>query len=233
MHSHKLPRLLLVGFMFALIAAGTVQYRAAAKDTAGPSYTISYEDVLVQACGGFDITTSYTVDRDIHVLDYYYGHTVNERRQVSFSGAIGNSATGKSFAYDGHYTRTANFDQGTKTFTDLLLRFEVGTPGEFSLSLARADFDLVDNPPAVVQAIVPSVLQMDLCYLLGGSTASTYQGPTNISISEPLLNLAPVQPANEPYDTSSIPPEYRERVSNSSESDTCTIRPRMGLPYGC
>jgi hypothetical protein len=233
MNTRTIPRLLLIGFLFAFVTANASHFSAAAKGPVEPPNTISYENQLVQACGGFDITTSYTVNRAYDVVEYQTGHTVIEQRQVSFSGAIGNAANGKSYAYDGHYTRTANFDQGTKTFTDLLLRFEVGTPGEFSLRLARADFDLVDNPPAVVQAIVPSVLQMDLCYLLGGSTASTYQGPTNISISEPLLNLAPVQPANEPYDMSNVPAEYRERVSNSSESDTCTIRPRMGLPYGC
>jgi hypothetical protein len=213
MNTRNIPRLLLVGFMFALIAAGTVQNRAAARDTVDtvePTNTFSYENVLVQTCGGFDITTSFTVNRAYDVVDYYYGHAVIERRQVSFTGAIGNAATGKSYAYDGHYTRTADFFQGTKTFTDFLLRFEVGTPGEFSLSLARADFDLVDNPPEVVQAIVPSVLNMDLCYLLGGSTAGAYQGPTNISTNEPLQNLEPVQP-----------------------DDSCTIEARLELPYGC
>jgi hypothetical protein len=40
----------------------------------------------------------------------------------------------------------------------------------FSLSFAQADFDLADNPPAVVSTLVPHVLRMDLCGLFGESS---------------------------------------------------------------
>jgi hypothetical protein len=168
---HLVPRLLLVGCLFALMAAGAIQGSAAAKTTADPSNTISDENVMVQACNGFDITTSYTVIRTYHVVEYHTGHTVIERRHVSFAGSLGNAATGKVYAYDGQYTRLANFDQGESSFSDFQLWFEVGTPGMFSVSYPKVNFDLQDDPLSVVQAIVPNVLHMDLCYLFGGSTS--------------------------------------------------------------
>ncbi|MFL5758574.1 MAG: hypothetical protein ACJ789_02480 [Thermomicrobiales bacterium] len=231
MRSHPIPRLLLVGFMFALIAAGSIHHKDAAASSADSSNTISEENVLVQACKGFAITTSYTADRAYHIVEYHTGHTVVERREVSFAGAIGNAKTGKSYAYDGHYTRLANFDQGKTTFSDLLLRFEVGTPGQFSVSFAgtspdrlsvswasgepgqftvpfeQAGIELVDNPLAVVQAIVPNVLHVDLCSMFGASATIKGAAPQNIDTNEPLQNLDPSQSAA-PCDQPRMDPAY-------------------------
>jgi hypothetical protein len=195
MHSHAIPRLLLVGFMFALAAAGTLRFSADASERTTWSDTTSEEDVLVQPCYGFNITTSYTADRTYQVVENYYNNQIFERQHVSFTGALGNASTGKSYAYDGEYTRTADIHDGTTAISNLLLRFEVGTPGQFTVELTKVEFDLADNPPAVVKAIVPHVLQRDLCSVFG-SPAATYVGPTNISTNEPLQKLTPSQPSD-------------------------------------
>jgi hypothetical protein len=169
MHTHALPRLLLAGFTIALVAFGVLSAPAAAADTTNWPETTGHENVLVQSCSSFSIISSYTTDREDHVVKDYTGQSVYERRDVTFSGTLANTSTDKAYLYDGHFTRSANWDLGEVRISDLLLRFEVGTPGEFSFSLGKADFDLADSPPAVVQAIVPHVLHMDLCYLFGDS----------------------------------------------------------------
>jgi hypothetical protein len=218
--------------MFTLIALGAMSSTVAAKGTSGRSETASFENVAVQSCDGFAITSSYTVTRAYRIVEDYAHHVVVEHRQVSFSGALANSTNGKSYVYDGHFTLNANYDEGFFQISDLLLRFEVGTLGEFSLSLARTDFDLIDNPPAVVQAIVPDVLHKDLCDLFGGPMIGAK--PSNISSYQILPRLATNQSI-----LASVPPEYRERVHlqakdqpaatddspNWSELDPCDTTP--------
>jgi hypothetical protein len=171
MHTHSVPRLLLVGLILALITTGVGIAPTAAKSPGVRTWssTQSRENVFVQACGGSAITTNYTTTR----LYLQYGDSltkpISEYQHVSFTGVVGNAATGKSYAYHGHYTRATDFDPHSFAIYDLLLRFEVGTPGMFSVSFDHIGFDLMDNPAAVVQKIVPNVLQMDLCYLFGGS----------------------------------------------------------------
>jgi hypothetical protein len=196
MHPHTIPRFLLTGLLFAFVAANAVYFSAAAKSTHEWSNTQSRENVFVDACGSSIITTSFTTTRTHRdVTDY--------REHVRFAGSVGNDITGNSYAYDGHYDRAAVDDQGGFAVTDLVLRFEVGTPGMFTVSFKQVGFRLADSPPGVIQTIVPRVLQMDLCSVLGGPTTST---------------------------TVSMPPIY---VPADSATQPCHDQPRMGLPYGC
>jgi hypothetical protein len=211
MHSHAILRFLLAGLTIALVAGAMI--RPAAAERINWTDTSSQEAQLVQGCDGFGITTSYTVKRVHNIVEEYTRENVFERQQVEFSGALGNSETGLSYAYDGHYTTVADYDKGSFAISNLQLRFEVGTPGQFTVELKKVDFKLIDSPPAVVQAIVPNVLQRDLCYLLGGSTVSGSEGmaPRNIDTNEPLQNLAPIQPTREP----------------------CTLQQIVNYPYHC
>ncbi|MFL5758917.1 MAG: hypothetical protein ACJ789_04215 [Thermomicrobiales bacterium] len=185
MHTRSLFRLLFVSLTLVLIATGVLTGPAArAAGTREWSDESSHEDVSVQACGGFAITSSYTTIRTYHVVVDPAGATVFERQQVGFRGAIGNATTGKSFAYDGHYTRVADFDRGSASVSDLLLRFKVGTPEMVRVSLGRVNFDMMNSPPSVIQTIVPRVLQVDLCRLLGNS-----------SVGESAETSAPDQPS--------------------------------------
>jgi hypothetical protein len=196
MNSRTIPRLLLTGLLFAFVAANAIHFSAAAKGSGEWSDTQSRENVFVEACGSSIITTSFTTTRTHRdVTDY--------REHVRFAGSVGNDITGHSYAYDGHYDRAAIDDQGGFAVTDLLLRFEVGTPGMFTVSFKQVGFRLADSPPGVIQTIVPRVLQMDLCSALGGPTMSN-----NVSMP----------PINAPADTATQP---------------CHDQPRMGLPYGC
>lgn len=185
MRSHMLPRLLFVGFLFAFAASGLLYSSGVAKIAPDPSNRTSEENVLVEACSGFDVTASYDAERTYDIVEYYTGHTAVERRQVSFTGSMGSAVTGKAYTFDGHYTRTATFDQGKTSFTDLLLRFEVGTPGMFTVSFAQVGFDLVDDPSTVVRTIVPSVLQTDLCSLFGGPAIGVEPNNSDTNESSP------------------------------------------------
>jgi hypothetical protein len=181
MHTRSIFRLLFVSLTLVLIASGLLT--APASRAAGArewSDSWSREDVPVQACGDFTITSSYTTVRAYHVVADHTGATVFERQQVSFTGSLGNATTGKSFAYDGHYSRMADYDQGSASVSDLLVRFEVDTPDMVTVSLARVKFDLVDSPPAVIQAIVPTALHVDLCTLLGNSSTGKGAGTSDL-----------------------------------------------------
>jgi hypothetical protein len=170
--------------MFALIASGATHFRAAASpvDLQNWTSTESRENVPVQKCGDSNITASYTTTREYVRYNVPAVQPVYEIQHVSFAGSIGNATSGKSYEYAGRYSRIDDFVQGNVWTYDLSLQFEVGTPGEFTYSLTNVDFELGNNPAAVVQEIVPNALHMDLCYLLGGPVAS--------------VNLAPGQPVN-------------------------------------
>lgn len=192
MKSLVLPRLLLVGSLFAFAAVLSSYLQAAA----GPvnirtwSVTQSQENVQVESCAGSAITTSYSLTREIRRFNAPDDSSVFERQQVDFAGAIGNAVTGKSYAYDGQFTRYIDSSKPAEaTIANLKLRFEVGTPGMFEYTLDKVEFDLSDNPAAIVQAIVPHVLRTDLCSLLGGPAIS--MTPNNIDTNEPLQNLTP------------------------------------------
>jgi hypothetical protein len=169
MHTRFIPRLLVLSLLLAFVFSAAIQFRASASDHTRWTDTVSVEDALVQACSGFNVTGSYTADRATQVVENYDGSLFYERRNVTFTGALGNATSGKSYAYNGQYTRISSPGLEKPAVSNLSLRFEVDTPGEFSVSLKRVEFDLADDPHAVVKAIVPNVLQMDLCELFGGS----------------------------------------------------------------
>jgi hypothetical protein len=169
MFPHTIRRLLLVGFLVALIGIGVNSAPvAAASPSMAWSDTESRTEVLVQACTGFDITSDYTADRAFQLTSDPTGDGISERRDVSFTGALGNAATGLFYAYDGHFTRTSSPNLGEPSITDLSLQLELGTPGELTVSLARVDLDMADSPPSVIHALMSNVLRMDLCSLLDG-----------------------------------------------------------------
>ncbi len=199
MHSYALPRLLLMSFLFAFIAAGAAHYRAGAEQIVVQDWTVtqSQENVPVQACGASVITTSFTTTRDYRRFNDPNGKMLFERQQVEFTGAIGNAVTGKSYAYDGHFTKNTDYDQRSTEIANLKLRFEVGTPGMFTYTLDQVEFNVADDPAAIVKAIVPQALHMDFCYLLGGPTEIKVWIPSaNIWANSASENLAPGQPAN-------------------------------------
>ncbi len=204
MHSHTYPRLLLVGFLFAFMAAGAFHFTAGAAGVREWTDTTSQEDTLAATCTGLDLTTSYLVKRSNRVVEDYPGHAALDSRRVSFTGAIGNGLDDSSYGYDGFYTRTHDLYTGKVWISDLLLHFGTDTPKAVTISLAHADFDLSDNPAETIQTLVTNVLQTDFCGLVGGSASTLDWG---------------VAPLNSP--------------ANVDESHVCTIRPRAGLPYGC
>src|SRR4051794_32620661 len=118
MHSHSILRFLLTGLTVALMAAATIHFTRAAERTTWSDST-SQESQVVQGCAGFDITASYTANRVHNLVEEYSHGIVIERQQVDFAGALGNSVTGLSYAYDGHYTFVTNNDKGTNAISNL------------------------------------------------------------------------------------------------------------------
>src|SRR3954453_14599573 len=133
MHSHALPRLLLISFLFAFVFAGASHHWARAEQIVVQDWTTtqSQEDVPVQTCGGSPITTSYTTTSDYRRFNDPNGALLFQGQDVRFAGAIGNAVTGKSYAYDGHFSRNTDYEMHSSTIANLKLRFEVGTPGMF------------------------------------------------------------------------------------------------------
>jgi hypothetical protein len=168
MHTNPLSRFFLVGVTLSLAATAFVSAPAAANDTIDWSDISAQENVLVQSCFDFDITSSYTTNRTFHVVKDYTGATVYERRDVSFTGTIANALSGQSLAYEGKFERTADYDQGIVRITDLELRLGLPNPGAMTVTVARQDHDLIDNPPAVLLEFAPSGLRVGLCGLLDG-----------------------------------------------------------------
>jgi hypothetical protein len=165
----SIPRLFVIALSFTVVLTSLIASPAAAGRIEW-SETESQEDAFVQACDKFDITSSYTVTTAHLLVTDSSGDEVHEQMQVDFAGAIGIAVTGKSYAYDGRFTRRSDYNRGNVTVTDLLLRFEVGTPGQFSVAIARIERNLMADPPAIVKMLVPNTLRMsDLCYLFGGS----------------------------------------------------------------
>jgi hypothetical protein len=178
MNTHFAPRLLIPVFALVLIVAGALSAPASARtqlDELSWSETESQENVLVQTCDGFDLTTSYTVNRDYHRFIDVPNNLNVEWVGVDFAGAIGNSVTGKSYAYDGKLMRWSDYDKNETAITNLTLRFEVGTPGQFLVAIDRIELDLETDPSAVIKAFVPNALQMELCYLLADTSLDSAQ----------------------------------------------------------
>jgi hypothetical protein len=189
MQTRFIPRLLTAGLLLAFIFAGMNHLTANAKSGQtdlwgeGLLHLVDWteqntqEDVLVQKCDGFDITSSYTVNIAHHLTTDNSGNEVLERMNVDFAGAIGNGLTGKSYAYDGTFIRWSDYIRNKVTINDLELRFEVGTPGEFTVAVDRIEMDLVADPAVVVKQFVPNTLQMELCYLLSDASSVSVSTP--------------------------------------------------------
>jgi hypothetical protein len=179
MLTHAISRLLLAGLIFALITGVMIRPAGAQNATTWTSQE-SKEGIFVQACDRFDLTTNYAVARTFHLTKNYADGRTYERSTVTFAGTIdnrdasflgmfGSAQPGKSYTYDGHFTRTVDSNQRSDVISDLVLRFEVGTPGMFTVSIPEVGFKIGDSPTSVIQAIVPYTLQMDLCGLFGSA----------------------------------------------------------------
>jgi hypothetical protein len=198
MHTHVIPRLLLVGFMFALIAAGSIHIKASAADTVDWSDTTSGENQFVHACTGFDITTSYTTNLKYHIVENYTGDKFFERLNVSFTGALANSKNGQSLPYDGRFTRTTDH-LGRTTISDLQLRIQLPSPGDWAVSLDRVNTNLDPNPVDVIQTVASRQLQSGLCVMLGRWVNSPDLGrPPYGPPSSGTTEWIPQNPASDP-----------------------------------
>jgi hypothetical protein len=221
MNMHIVPRLLAaltVMLVITSVFAGPA-LRASAADNRAWARTESHENVLVQACDGYDLTTSYTLNRNYHRFsDYAYGLNL-EQESVSFSGAIGNAGNGQSYAYDGQLTRRSGDEPNQVTITDLELRFEVGTAAQFTIASDRLDLDLKADPVAVIKTFVPYALRMDLCYLLNTSDV----GPLPVEPFDPIARYAPGAWIN----------VQTEPEQDSNEATTCADRARSAVPLPC
>jgi hypothetical protein len=172
MHTHAIFRPLLVAFALALLITGFGLAPAAAKGTTEWSDTMSREDILIQACAGVVITSSYTTIRKYHVVEDYAGHTVFERREVTFTGAVINAKSGSGFGFDGGFTRVADYEQGAIAISDLSLNLHLPDQGDVSVAVDRQEGDLIDNPAAVLLEYAPVALRDGLCDLLVTRVAS-------------------------------------------------------------
>jgi hypothetical protein len=205
MHTRYVPRLLFVSLLLAFIVAGANQFSAGATSAQVDIWgegslqyidwteTNSQENTLVQTCDGFDITSSYTTNIAHHLTIDNSGDEVLERMNVSFAGAIGNSLTGKSYAYDGAFTRWSDYVRNKVTINDLKLRFEVGTPGEFKIAVDRIEMDLTADPTDVVKKFVPHTLQMELCYVLADASVDSNANPPRYYADIDELNTCAVR----------------------------------------
>lgn len=172
MRTHVLSRLMIFGIFVSLLAVGPMTAQAQTHGDASWIDTMSRENVLVQACAGFDLTSSYTTTRTYRVVRDPTGTTVFERRAVSFTGTFADVQSGQSVAYDGKFVRTADYEQGTVTITDLALRLGLPSAGAVTVTMARLDHDVIDNPPAVVLAFAPFEVRNRLCALFGDPQSS-------------------------------------------------------------
>jgi hypothetical protein len=169
--------------------------------------------VLVQACDGYDLTTSYNMNRNHHLFTDRRDGLELEQETVDFTGAISNAESGKSYQYDGGFTRWSDHNQSWVTITGLELRFEVGTPGQFSVAIDRIELDIKPDPVEAIKAFVPNALRMELCYLLADTS----------------LDSAPQADVTAGYGESSvlIPPAHY------LPGDAGPCEPRRGYPHDC
>jgi hypothetical protein len=193
MNAHAIFRPLLVAFALALLTTGIGLAPAAAKGTTDLTDTMSRENFFVQACSGFDITSSYTTVRKYHIVEDHTGLTVFERRGVTFNGTVSNAASGKGFGFVGGFTRVADYEQGAISISDLTLNLDLPDHSDVSVSIAHQEGDLIDNPAAVLLKFAPFAYRNGLCDLLGDSTSES-PGVLSPQVLDPCLN----QPRGKP-----------------------------------
>ncbi|MFL5758920.1 MAG: hypothetical protein ACJ789_04230 [Thermomicrobiales bacterium] len=189
MNFHVSYRLLLVAIAIALLTGAFGAVPVAAKGDRVWTDTMSRENVHVQTCSGFDITSSYTTDRTYRVVEDDAGRTVFERASVSFVGSVVNATSGKRFGFDGGFVRVADYERTTITISDLILRIDPPGQGEVTVAVAHQERDLIDNPPAVLLAFAPYVLRNGLCDLLGDPTLAADPFIARQTIPDPCLIL--------------------------------------------
>jgi hypothetical protein len=167
----RIVRIVALVFSLMAISLASVSTRDATMGSAVAAerknwFETNYqESVLVQLCGGFDLTSSYTANLDRQLLIDDAGDEVFEQLNVEFAGSLNNAVSGKAYQYNGNFTRWSNYIQGRVTITDLALRFEVGAPGEFTVAVDRIEMNLVADPTEVIKQFVPNTLQLELCSL--------------------------------------------------------------------
>jgi hypothetical protein len=168
MYTRAIPRFLLIGLLFALITTGAVQFSSAASAGARDwTDTVSQEDVFVQTCSSFNITSSYTSDREHHDVADASGDMVYERLKVSFTGALQNANNGQSVPYDGKFTRTSDYIRSEVSISNFELRIGLPAPGDFTVTIAHQEMDLLASPVDVLNSFVPRELSTFLCLRLG------------------------------------------------------------------
>jgi hypothetical protein len=173
MQTYAIPRFLLIGLLFTLIVTFAVRSSAGASGGVRDwSDTVSQEDVFVQACSDFNITSSYTSDRKHHDVADANGEMVYERLQVSFAGALQNAKNGQFVPIDGKFTRTSDYVHGNVWVSHFELRIGLLTPGDFTVTIARQEMDLLADPVAVLNSFVPRELATDLCLRLEGGMSN-------------------------------------------------------------
>jgi hypothetical protein len=203
MRTNLFPRLVVFVLTLALADVGLIKASSASADTSNWSDTVNGEDVLVQACNGFDITGSYMMNREFKFVQYSTGNHVLERTRVSYEGALANSMTGQSLPYDGAFTRIADDHRGIVIVTDFRLRIGLPTPGDFTLTFARMELNLTTDPISVLHTVAQRELESGICARLG--RMSTAGQPVTVDTENSDLQL----------------------------SKPCDVRPRPGLPSHC
>jgi hypothetical protein len=186
MNAHVLPRRFITVFTLVVATVGLAFAPVHAVVSAHWSDTISQENVLVQDCHSgrvlsgfspnlafgldFEISTSYRIDREFTLFTDYSGinHPAIERRVVSVAGVVANSKSGRSLAYDGHFTRTSSGTVGEVTITDLMLHLVPSNHEDVTITIARDNSGVIDSPEAMLLAFAPRALQMSLCIYFAG-----------------------------------------------------------------
>jgi hypothetical protein len=188
MNFHVSSRLLLVAIAISLLTGAFGAVPVAAKGGRVWTDTMSRENVHVQTCSGFDITSSYTTDRTYHVVEDDAGRTVFERASVNFVGSVVNATSGKGFGYDGGFVRTADYEQSAIAISDLVLNLDLPGEGKVSVAISRQEHDLIDNPPAILLEFAPFAHRYGLCELLDTS-ANDLPDVSSPQLLDPCLAL--------------------------------------------
>src|SRR5262245_17831170 len=165
MHAHLFPRLLLVALTAAVISSGLLASSASA-DTISRTETSSGEGVYVQNCYWFNITTSFTTTRTIHMISSATGGPVAEQTNVRFAGTLAIDATSQSLPYEGKFTRISDSRRNSITIRDFDLRLQLPAAEEVVINFEQRELDLPADPPAVLRTVAYTELGSSVCMLL-------------------------------------------------------------------
>jgi len=161
-----LPALVAVLALLPALANPTMAARVARTD--GDAQV----NVPLQACGRFNVVTTFTFKRLIETVTRPGGHAEWERTRVQFAGTAANSVNGASLAYEGWFTRTADLEAGTVAISDLVLRITPPAGAAVETRIARTATDVSDWPPSALMAVGPRAVTAHLCDILAGSGSS-------------------------------------------------------------